>query len=410
MTETILTIDAVRLLLLYTQGLVQPPAHQATKADILDAIHRMGALQIDTIHVVARSPYMVLFSRLGAYESAWLEEWEAEGKLFEYWSHAACFLPIEDYPLYVSRMHKHAQHYYTPEWSGQHQATIEVIMQQIRGNGPVRSADFERTDGQKGGWWNWKEEKRVLEYLHTVGELMIARREKFQRIYDLRERVYPAWDAVLALPLDEAQDELAVRSVRVLGAAPARWVPDYFRLPKQGMPARLERLAETGRLVRVAVEGWQDPWYVHPENLSLLEFALQGEIVPTYTTLLSPFDPLIWDRERVRTLFNFDYALECYLPEPKRRYGYYLLPILYEGHLIGRMDAKAYRKEGIFEVRALYLEPGVRVYEDTAQAVGAAIQRCANWHTTPRVEIRKSEPELFGKMIQASLESAQPLE
>ena len=160
---------------------------------------------------------------------------------------------------------------------------------------------------------------------------MIARRENFQRVYDLRERVLPGWDDARALPLEEAQDELTVRAVRALGAAPARWVPDYFRLPKTGMPARLERLAETGRLKRVAVEGRPEPWYVHPENLSLLEYALLGELTPTYTTLLSPFDPLIWDRERARVLFDFDFSLECYLPQAKRRYGYFLLPILHEG-------------------------------------------------------------------------------
>lgn len=398
------TLDTVRLLLLAVQGLIKPPAHPANKVDVLAAIRRMGALQIDTIHVVARSPYLVLFSRLGNYNPTWLEELEAEGKLFEYWSHAACFLPIEDYPLYVSRMQKHIQRYYTPEWGAQHQATIDVVMGRIQAEGEVRSVDFERTDGKKGSWWDWKEEKRVLEYLHTVGELMIARRERFQRIYDLRERIFPDWNPTQALPLEEAEDELAVRSVQLLGAAPARWVPDYFRLPKQGMAMRLERLAEAGRLIRITVEDREEPWYLHPENLALAEYAAMGEISPTYTTLLSPFDPLIWDRERTRTLFNFDFSLECYLPQPKRRYGYYLLPILYEGQLIGRLDAKAYRKEGIFEVKSLYLEPKAPLTMDAAASVGAAVQRCADWHCTPRVEIRRSEPENFAAMIQQALE------
>ncbi len=399
-----LTLQAARHLLLSVQGLLQPPARPAAREDVLTAIRRMGALQIDTIHVVARSPYMVLFSRLGDYDPRWLEELLAEGRLFEYWSHAACFLPIEDYPLYVSRMKKFNGYYYTPDWYNKNEQTIDQVMQRIRETGEVRSADFERTDGKKGAtWWDWKVEKRVLEYLHTRGDLMIARREKFQRVYDLRERILPGWEDMPALPIEQAEDELAARAVRTLGVTPARWVPDYFRLPKAGMPARLERLVENGQLQRVSIEGRPEPWYIHPENISLLEYAAAGEPVPSYTTLLSPFDPLIWDRERARVLFDFDFSLECYLPREKRRYGYYLLPILHEGSLVGRLDAKAYRKEGIFEVRALYLEPAVRINEDTAQAIAGAIQRCAAWHGTPQVAMRKTEPEVFGEMLNQAL-------
>jgi uncharacterized protein len=352
MTQLTLTLNDARLLLLSVQGLTHPPAHPAAKADVLTAIRRMGALQIDTIHVVARSPYLVLFSRIGHYDPHWLEELLAEGELFEYWSHAACFVPIEDYPLYVSRMQRFFQRYYTPEWIAEHQTTVDQVITCIREGGPVRSADFERTDGRRGTWWDWKVEKQVLEYLYTMGNLMIARREKFQRVYDLRERVLPGWDRVEAPSLEQAQDELAVRAVRVLGLAPARWVPDDFRLPKQGIGKRLDALVDAGRLERVSVEGWAEPWYLHPENRSLLEYAAMGELEPTYTTLLSPFDPLTWDRERASVLFNFDYLLECYTPEPKRRYGYFVLPVLHEGQLIGRLDAKAHRKDRIFEVRA----------------------------------------------------------
>lgn len=399
MTEITLPIDAVRLLLLSMQGLVKPPSQPAAKEDVLNTIRRMGALQIDTINVVARSPYLVLFSRLGSYQPAWLEELEAEGKLFEYWAHAACFLPTEDYPLYVSRMSHYTHRYYNPEWREKHQETIDLVMQRIHQQGEVRSADFERTDGRKGSWWDWKVEKRVLEYLHTRGDLMITRREKFQRVYDLRERVLPGWDDSTAPGLEEAEDELAMRAVQVLGAAPARWAHDYFRLPKTSTGERLERLANEGRLQRITVAGWKEPWYIHPENHGLLEYALAGEITPTCTTLLSPFDPLVWDRERARALFNFDYSIECYLPEAKRRYGYFSLPILSHGQLIGRLDAKAHRKDGIFEVRSIYLEPGARLFEDTPAEVREAIQQCANWHGTPEVVIRRSEPEDFAHML-----------
>src|SRR5512146_2410899 len=189
--EVRISLQQARNLHLAVQGLLTPPRARATRSRVLAAIERMRLLQIDTIHVVARSPYLVLFSRLGDYDPRWLEELLAEGQLFEYWGHAACFLPIEDYPLYVSRMEKLNGHYYTPEWRSRNQQTIELVMQRIRENGEVRSADFERTDGKKGTWWDWKVEKRVLEYLHTSGIVMIARREKFQRVYDLRERILP---------------------------------------------------------------------------------------------------------------------------------------------------------------------------------------------------------------------------
>jgi uncharacterized protein len=217
-----ITLNTVRHLLLAVQGLLHPPEHQVVKEDVLAAIRRMGALQIDTIHVVSRSPYLVLFSRLGNYDPHWLDELLAEGRLFEYWAHAACFIPIEDYPLYNSRMEKLDGHYYPPEWYNTNEQVIHLVMQRIRNTGEVRSADFERTDGKKGSWWDWKIEKRVLEYLHTRGDLMIARREKFQRVYNLRERILPGWKEIQALPLEAAEDELAVRTVRVLGAAPAR--------------------------------------------------------------------------------------------------------------------------------------------------------------------------------------------
>lgn len=404
-TQPPLTLQSIRRLLLAVQGLLEPPPHPAMKEGVLSAIRRMGALQIDTIHVVARSPYLVLFSRLGEYNPRWLEELLAEGRLFEYWSHAACFLPIEDYPLYVSRMEKWNRYYYTPEWIDTHQLTIDQVLQRIKNNGEVRSADFERTDGKKGTWWDWKIEKRILEYLHTTGELMIARREKFQRVYDLRERILPGWNGTPPLALEEAYDELTLRSVRALGAAPARWVPDYFRLPKAGMPDRLERMAEKEQLLRITVDGRSEPWYVHPENHSLLERARMGDLSPTYTTLLSPFDPLTWDRERARILFDFDFTLECYVPQAKRRYGYFLLPILHQGNLVGRLDAKAHRKEGIFEIRALYLESTVKADAEIAQAVASAIQRCAGWHGTAQVAIRKTDPAMFGAMLNQALGS-----
>ncbi len=388
-----LTITAARNLQLAAQGLLTPPSAPAAKPDVLSAIQRMGVLQIDTIHVVARSPYLTLFSRLGDYDPQWLDELLAEGRLFEYWAHAACLLPIEDYALQRHYMLSGLRGWLDARaWIDSHRELVESILARIRAEGGLRSADFENKK-PGGGWWNWKEEKIALEQLFTAGDLMVARRDKFQRVYDLPERVLPGWDAIQAPPDDEVRRDLVLRSVEKLGLARPRWVWDYYRLPKAGLPHLLQELAEAGDLIEIAVEGWDGPVYVHPANAPLLAQAQNGALVPTYTTLLSPFDPLTWDRARARELFDFDYMIECYTPAAKRRYGYFSLPVLSRGLLVGRLDAKAHRREGRFEVRSLFFEPGVPVDDGLLDDVAAALLRCAAWHRTPQVEVLRCDPE-----------------
>ncbi len=381
--------------MLAAQGLLEQPSRGAAKPDVLDAIRRMGALQIDTIHVVARSPYLVLWSRLGDYDPRWLDELLAEGALFEQWSHEACLLPIEDYPLY-RRLMLDGRHR-ARTWLQAHPADVDRVLAAIRERGAVRSAEFERTDGQSSGWWNWKPEKRALEMLHAAGDLMIARRHNFQRVYDLRERVLPSWHDSSAPPYEHARRALAAKAVRALGVATARWVPDYFRTAKEGAEALLEAMAEEGELVRTRVAGWKDQAYVHRDLLEVARQAASGELESRVTTLLSPFDPLVWDRGRVRTVFGFDYRIECYTPAPKRRYGYFTLPILHRGALVGRLDPKAHRRQGLFEVRSAHLEPGVPVSVELVDALADSIRACAAWHRTPEVVLGRSDPpELAG--------------
>lgn len=406
-----LSITAAQRLMLAAMGLdkrpQRPRSATRTKENMRDLIRDMSALQIDTIHIVARSPYLVLWSRLGDYDLRWLDELLAEGKIFEYWSHAACFLPIEDYPLY-RRMQldrgwvagETGLFNRAPDWIKSHLEMVDQLLDHIREHGPVQSSDFERTDGQQSGWFNWKPEKKALEVLHATGELMITRRHNFQRIYDLRERVLerilPWWNDSEAPPLDDVKRALALKAVRALGIAQPRWVPDYFRTPARGNAALLERLAGEGALLRVEVEGWTVPGYVHIDHAPLLSSlssapsagAAAGSLEPALTTLLSPFDPLVWDRSRCKTMFDFDYRIECYTPEARRRYGYFTLPILRRGSLIGRLDAKAHRKEGLFEVRALHLEPGVKADEGLIEDVAGALLECAEWHKTPEVVAR----------------------
>jgi uncharacterized protein YcaQ len=387
-----LTLSAARALHLAAQGMLQPRRARATKDDVLAAIRRMGVLQIDTISVVARSPYLVLWSRLGNYDPAWLDQLLAEGKLFEYWAHEACFIPVEDYGLYRHRMLDTAPLGWKSgaSWMRGHAEQVERVLEHIRVKGPARAADFERVDGKGGGWWEWKPEKRSLEALFTAGKLMVARRQNFHRVYDLAERVLPGWDDSRAPAMDTVRREFALRAVKALGLAKAAWIPDYHRTRPPHLAA--QALADEGLLLRARVEGWKEPVFVHPEHAGLLASAAQGSLNPTVTTLLSPFDPIVWDRWRALELFGFDYRLECYTPLEKRQYGYFTLPVLRRGQLIGRIDAKAHRAAGLFELKSVVLEPGVRLSERLLCDIAAAVARCAQWHGCAAVEVTHAVP------------------
>jgi uncharacterized protein len=403
-----LSLQQARNLHLAVQGLLKFPRARATRRHALAAIERMRLLQIDTINVVARSPYLVLFSRLGIYQKKWLDELLAQAKIFETWAHEACFAPASDYALHTVQREARANH-----WAHKHaaraqreqRAGMDRLLAHIREHGAARAADFERPRrGGGGGWWGWKDEKRWLEALFARGELMIARRENFQRVYDLAERVLAraGIDAGAAAPADP-QREYLLGAVRALGIAQARWISDYFRTGKKYKDADLEKFVSSGDLIRVPVRGWDIPGYVHAENLPLLQRARRGGLRATHTTLLSPFDPVVWDRARASALFGFNYTIESYTPGHKRRYGYFVLPILHQGQLVGRLDAKAHRADALFEVKTFYLEAGVEPTVALATEIGAAIQRCAEWHETPRVQIRKSQPAAFAKALRSAL-------
>jgi len=405
-------IDAVqaRLLHLAAQGLLQPPARQATRATLLAAISRMQLLQIDTIHVVARSPYLVLHARVGAYPATWLDELLARGSLFECWAHEACFAPMHDHALHRALHDDRAGHWARRQSARahvEHGPALAALLERIRAQGPVMASDFEAQDGTPGGWWGWKSEKRWLEALFARGDLMIARRERFQRVYDLSERVLarghrrhppgPVPDP------ESARQEVLLRSVRALGIAQARWIADYFRTGRRHRDADLDALVESGAVLRVAVDGWRECGYVHPEHLPLLRRAMRGRLQATHGALLSPFDPVVWDRERASTMFGFDYRLECYTPEPKRRFGYFVLPILHRGRLVGRVDAKAHRATGEFELRSVHLESGADLDADDYAGMAASVQACADWHGTPRVVVRLNGDRAAARVLRACL-------
>lgn len=395
-----LNITEARQLMLAALGLVQLPQKSATKDDLLATVRQMHLLQIDTISVVARSHHLVLWSRLGDYPLDWVDELLADGQLFEYWSHAACMLSIEDYPLYRHRMLTRDR---SLKWIEEHQEDVDKLLAYIRDNGPVRSADFERPDNRKGaGWWDWKAEKVTLEVLFNAGILAVAKRQSFQRFYDLHERVMPEWSDDRLLTETEIELGFARKALQAIGVAQPAWVSNYFYRMKKDTLAALKIMEASGEIYPAKVEGWKQTAYIHRDNLPRLDQIRVGQIDFNLTTLLSPFDPLVSDRDRALATFGYDYRIECYTPAPKRRYGYFSLSILHRGQLVGRLDAKAHRKDKIFEVKQLHLEPGVVVTDTLVNDLAATLQRCADWHKTPEVVVRWSDPaHLTGIMAQA---------
>ena len=403
--EFVLTKQQAQQVMLASLGLSASPRYKAGKRDLLTAIRQIHNLQIDTISVVARAHQHILWSRLGSYPTNWLEELHAEGQLFEYFAHAVCLLPIEDYPLFRAVMlEKFIGWNNIRDWGRKNAAMLDQILSHIHQNGAVRSSDFESKQ-PRGAWWDWKVEKVALEHLYYRGDLMIARRERFQRVYDLRERVLPAWDDAQAPEYSTAVQELTRKAVKALGIASNTWAANYFYLKKAEAAAATAQLLAEGAIHPVRIEGVRGgPFFVHLENEPLLEAALADQLSAKHTTILSPFDPLISDRGRARDLFDFEYSIECYTPAPKRKYGYFVLPILHQGQLIGRLDAKAWRKEGRLEVIRLFLEPGITISAGLIKALAKTLRAYASWQGLSSVVIDWADQEALCSGLTARLE------
>ncbi|MGN6202491.1 MAG: winged helix-turn-helix domain-containing protein [Solirubrobacterales bacterium] len=365
-----LSAQQARRLSLAAQGFGRArPRGRVDSKHLRRAIDDVGLLQLDSVNVFLRSHYMPLFSRLGPYPREALDRlaWHEEGKghtrrarrrdLFEYWGHEASLLPVELQPLLRWRMARVDQF----AWKGVRRMAaetqlLEFVLEQVREHGPLRAADLSLEGRQRepGEMWSWSEEKTALEYLFFSGQVCAARRVNFERHYDLPERVLPR--EILEAPTptqEEAQRQLLLIAARRLGVATEPDLGDYFRLPRTESKARVAELAEDGALVPVAVEGWSQPAYLASgERPTGLRRAASAR------ALLTPFDPLVWARERTERLFSFRYRIEIYVPAPKRVYGYYVLPFLLGDELVARVDLKSDRQAGVLRVQSAFAEEG----------------------------------------------------
>jgi uncharacterized protein YcaQ len=344
-------------------------ARTGSPSELVAAVRRAACVQLDSISTVERSHRIALGARIGTYREDAVSRLLRTGRIFEYWAHEACLLPVEDYPLHRWRMARYANAH---PWRGnvfeREPELTERVLEEIRERGPLASRDFEGNGS--GGMWNWKPAKVVLEALYSAGRLAIAGRESFQRLYDLPERVLPAHvlDGSVASE-DEFVRWATLRGVEARGALTEAAVAEMWRLG--GGAARIRPHADTliaeGKLVRAAVEDGRAP--------VLLPAGREADGPVPSALLLSPFDNLLWDRTFLERVFGFRHVIEVYKREHERVYGYYVLPLLRRDRLVGRADLKHDRGEGILRVRAFHREPGVRGRLD--DVLDAALARLA---------------------------------
>lgn len=372
---------------------------------ILEVTRQLGCLQLDPISVLARSPLLVLWSRLGPFDRSHLDQllWK-DRSLFEYWAHAASIVLTEDYQIHHLLMRRYPTQRYahgrrTGEWLRNNGALRRHVLQRLRRDGPVRMSDIEDLSDRpwkSGGWTTGRNVERMIDTLWTQGKVMVARREGLTKWWDLAERCLPDWTPQQRLSEQKIVTSAAQRSLRALGIARQRDIERHFTVGHYpGLPAVLSKFRAAGVVeeVRVVDDGTDvlGTWYVHAQDLPLLEAIQAGRWEPR-TTLLSPFDNLIIDRNRTELLFGFNYRMEIYVPKAKRRYGYYVLPILSGDRFVGRLDAAADRPGERLIVHAIHAEPGITPTPEVGRGVATALGELATFVGARRVEYPADVP------------------
>lgn len=365
-------------------------------------IERIGYVQIDTIAVIERAHEHVFWSRQPAYRPTYLHRLMQQRRVFEYWTHAASYVPMTDYRWYIGRMRWHATGGRRWEWLRENCKVADHVRQRIREEGALSSSAFEYTGEKRGPWWDWKPAKAALEALFDAGELMISERRNFQRFYDLTERVLP--DRVdTSEPSRSDRARWAVhRTLDNLGAADLRQFREWHRADEEVQAALTEGL-DTGDLVEVEIRGDDgDILYARPADLDAVARGRSTRRVH----LLSPFDNLIIRRPWLKRVFDFTYRIECYVPQPKRRYGYFCLPVLFGDRLVGRLDPKAERDTGVFAVRRLELEPDIDA-ESLLEPLADSIWRFARFNGCHAVRVDATAPAGLRSHLRAALKKAE---
>ncbi|MBQ0820918.1 YcaQ family DNA glycosylase [Microvirga sp. HBU67558] len=377
-SRTRFSLAQARRIALAAQGFHEGRPAAAAKRHLSRVLQRSHLLQIDSVNVLVRAHYMPLFSRIGAYDRSLLETTAYHPRrreAFEYWGHEASLIRLDLHPHFRWRMERarRGEGIYggLARFGRERRAFIEEVRREIETRGPIGAGELSIGGKGQGSWWGWSDGKRALEWLFWAGLVTTATRRGFERLYDLPERVLPAHILNAPTPSpEEAQRELLRLSIRSLGIASERCLRDYFRLDPQDAKARIPELVEAGDLVPVAVEGWSGPVYLDPQARHPRRVEARA--------LVSPFDPIVWERTRTERLFDFRYRIEIYTPVEKREFGYYCLPFVLGERIVARVDLKADRAAGNLIVHSIHPEAGVSP-EEIAPALGDELRLMAEW-------------------------------
>jgi len=372
-----LTIVEARSLALAAQGFDKPRSKsKSSTADAVDVIKKLGVIQIDSVNVLVRSQELPLFSRLGDHDRNAINKATAQSKIFEYWGHEAAILPVEIQPLFRWKMNAartgKIKHWGLTSFYADNKAFVKRILKHVEANGPVTARELSTRTEKKSSWWDWDEAKTALEYLFLTGQLMsCGRGTDFARIYDLTERVLPQKIFNLSTPTEnDARKQLLVRAAKAQGVSTLSDLADYYRQKTAVIKSLVSELVEQGELRAVTVAGWQEKAFVHRNA------KLPKELHAT--ALLSPFDSLVWCRPRNERLFNFHYRIEIYTPKEKRKFGYYVLPFMLNGELVGRVDLKADRANSKLLIQSVHTEKGIKRATING-ALTDELRALANW-------------------------------
>jgi len=380
-----ISIVEARRISLAAQGFDTPrPKSAVTQRHLTALFARLGVVQIDSVNVLVRSQELPMFSRLGSHDRTLIPNATKQRKIFEYWGHEAAHLPVEIYPLFRWKMEDartgRSSHWGLSSFYKENKKFVERIFNHVATSGSVTAKELSTRTGKKGTWWDWDEAKTALEYLFLTGQVMSSGRgSNFARIYDIPNRVLPQTIIDAPTPNEHtARKELLVRSACALGVATMSDLADYFRQKPVAVRPLIRELIDEGTLRQVLVESWNEPAFMH--RSAKLPKALHA------TTLLSPFDSLVWCRPRNERLFNFHYRIEIYTPKEKRKFGYYVLPLMVNGEMVGRVDLKADRASSTLLVHGAYCEPGAAINK-VAAALAGELREMALWLSLEHIKV-----------------------
>lgn len=381
-----IALQQVRLLALQSQGLLQENFGKSKKVT-LNSIEHLGYVQIDTLAVVVRAHHHTLWSRLPDYNEKFLNELlEKDKSIFEYWSHAASYLPMSDYRFSLPRKKAYSEG--KSHWFAQDKKLNKYVFDRIKAEGPLQSKDFEHIRKGPGNWYEWKPAKRALEQLFMEGKLMVAKRQGFQKVYNLTERVLPTNVNATMPSAQEYAEHLIKKAIQSHGIVNENEIAYLRNGLKETINKVLKRLLKEGTLVEINIEGFEKALFVtSPEQLKSIEKVKHKHPIH----ILSPFDNLVIQRKRLQTIFNFDYQVECYVPEPKRKFGYFCLPVLYGDTFIARFDPKADRASKTFYIKTMHFEKGFKPVDDFNKAFAQKLKAFATFNGCDKIEIDKAD-------------------